>query len=56
MLLNTLEEDPYWDDRYCEWLEETCMCDIQEDGCSCLSFNKWFDEKQEEQTILNCDY
>lgn len=36
------------DREYAEWLDEFCICDIEEDGCSCLDFDDWFDEKLED--------
>jgi hypothetical protein len=37
------------EDEYYKELEENCKCDIEEDGCSCLDFDDWLQEKQEEQ-------
>lgn len=35
------------ENEYFDWLEETCKCDIPEDGCGCLDFDDWFEEKQQ---------
>lgn len=37
-----------WENQYYEELEENCRCNIEEDGCSCLDFDDWYESKQEE--------
>lgn len=44
---------PKWDDdkldqEYEDWIDSLCKCNIEEDGCSCLKFDDWFDEKLED--------
>lgn len=36
------------DEEYTAWLEEFCTCNLLEDGCSCMDFDKWFIAKMED--------
>jgi len=56
MFLDMLEEDPAFEDDYFDWLEENCKCNIEEDGCSCLSFDEWLSMVLLEQEQTNCDF
>lgn len=33
------------DEEYAEFLEENCKCNLEEDACSCKSFEDWFSDK-----------
>lgn len=39
------------EDQYYEWLEITCKCDIEEEGCCCLDFDNWLEEKREDAVL-----
>lgn len=36
-------EDDQIENRYFEWLEENCKCDIEDNGCSCPDVDRWWD-------------
>ncbi|HUD01714.1 MAG TPA: hypothetical protein VMR37_05270 [Rhabdochlamydiaceae bacterium] len=36
------------DNEYAEWLDSLCQCNIEENGCGCLSFDEWFERKRED--------
>jgi hypothetical protein len=33
------------EDHYIAWLDENCKCNLEEDGCNCLSMDKWYREE-----------
>jgi hypothetical protein len=35
------------EEMYREYLDEQCKCNIEEDGCSCMDFDTWFEEQRE---------
>jgi hypothetical protein len=37
------------DEEYMKWLDEHCLCDIENDGCYCPAFEKWYNEKMQEK-------
>lgn len=36
----TLDED------YSLWLAENCRCDLENEGCSCIDFDEWHEERK----------
>lgn len=52
-----LEEcDDRLEEQYFEWLDETCKCNIKEDGCSCQKFEDWWEGIDLYRQECNCDF
>lgn len=32
------------EEMYREYLEEECKCNIEEEGCSCMDFDTWYED------------
>ncbi len=43
-------------DYYAEYLETECKCDLEEDGCSCMDFDTWLEEKEEFEASCREDF
>ena len=33
-----------WEEEYAEWLEGTCKCDHEEEGCASKDFDEWYQD------------
>jgi hypothetical protein len=44
------------EEGYREYLEEECKCNIEENGCSCMNFDDWLEDKKEFWASCHEDY
>jgi hypothetical protein len=44
------------EEQYYEELDASCDCDVVEEGCCCMSFEKWLEWKREEFDLACADY
>ena len=49
-------DDAAVEESYSEWLDETCSCDIENEGCNCMSFEEWGEERLSQWDCCEEDY
>lgn len=36
----------FYEEMYDEWLQDACKCNLDDDECTCMDFEDWFEDYQ----------